>query len=76
MSTGPDIKDLEGEYFVDVPTQPIPTRDMWGELNFQQLLEVRLQLENKAWAFSKNPVISRTLAAALAELNALIEAQI
>jgi len=72
MATGQDIKDLEGEYFVDEPVKPIPPKDTWDELNFQQLLDVQLELENKLWLFSKNPVIARTLNEALTQLRALI----
>ena len=67
-----DVKALEGEYFVDVAEKPIPAKDTWSELNFQQLLELQLQLEDKAWAFQKNPTISKTLNEALTELRALI----
>jgi len=67
-----DVKALEGEYFVDVAEKPIPPKDTWKELNFQQLLELQLQLEDKAWAFQKNPIISKTLNSALEELRALI----
>ena len=67
-----DVKVLEGEYFVDVAENPIPSKNTWSELSFQQLLELQLQLEDKAWAFAKNPTISKTLNEALGELRALI----
>lgn len=69
---GKDAHELEGEYFVDEAAKPIPTKDTWDELNFNQLLDVQMQLEDKLWAFAKNPLISQTLNVALAELRALI----
>ena len=72
MSNEQDIHALEGEYFVDQAEKPIPPKDTWSELNFNQLLEVQQQLEDKLWAFSKNPLISKTLNEALTELRALI----
>ena len=69
---GQDAKALEGEYFVDVAEKPIPPKDTWEELNFNQLLEVQLQLENKLLSFAKNPVISKSLLEALDQLQALI----
>lgn len=62
----------EGEFFTDEAQKPIPSRDTWGELSFQQLTDLQIQLEDKAWTFSKNPVISKTLGQALEELRALI----
>lgn len=62
----------EGEYFVDVAEKQIPNKDTWDELNFNQLLELQLQLENKLWAFSKSPAISQALNEALGDLRALI----
>ena len=77
MSTNPinerqEVHAQEGEYFVDQAAKPIPPRNTWEELNFQQLLELQLQLEDKAWSFAKNPIISKTLNRALEELRALI----
>lgn len=66
------VKSQEGEFFVDEAQKPIPPRDTWDELNFQQLLELQLQLEDKAWAFAKNPPIAKTLDRALQELRGLI----
>lgn len=73
MSIESNDKSSAGEYFVDVTEKAIPSRDTWGELNFNQLLELRMLLEDKLWVFSKNPVISKTLNEALLELRALIE---
>lgn len=67
-----DIHELEGEFFVDEAVKPIPSKDTWDELNFNELLDVQIELENKLWTFAKNPVISKTLNEALTHLRALI----
>lgn len=81
MNTNPsqereDVHAKEGEFFVDQAEKPIPPRNTWHELDFQQLLELKLQLEDKAWAFAKNPVISKTVNQGLRELEALIASRI
>ena len=70
------VNSQAGEYFVDQAEKPIPPRNTWDELNFNQLLELKLQLEDKAWAFAKNPIISKTLNQGLQELEALIASRI
>lgn len=70
----PEIQ--QGEFFVDEAQSPIPTRDTWGDMSFQQLLELKMQLEEKAWTFAKNPIISRTLTSALDDLQKMIDSRI
>ena len=64
---GPD-----GEYFADVPQNPIPTKDTWQNLSVKELYEVKSQLETKLYDFYSNPVISRVLTQSVSEISELI----
>ena len=58
---GPTMQVEEGEFFVDEAKKPIPPRDTWENLSTNELIDVKVQLEDKLWTFAKNPVIVRSL---------------
>ena len=62
----------DGEYFADVPTQPIPPADTWETLSVNQLIEVKNALTNRFYAFQNQPTIAKTLTASIGRLDALI----
>lgn len=68
----PNLELDEGEKFVDEAQDTIPPRETWPELTTNQLIDVKLQIENKIWEFSKNPLIVKTLTSGLNEINRLI----
>lgn len=62
----------DGERFVDEAEHPIPPKDTWDELPTGQLIDIKTQLEDKLWSFSKNPVIAPVLKQGIKEITALI----
>lgn len=78
MATRPDeyFKRPDGEQFVDVPTKAIPPADTWETLSTNQLIEIQVELQSKAWDFRQHPVISRSLGLSLQKLQALISQKI
>jgi hypothetical protein len=60
------------ERFVDEAENPIPPKDTWEELTTNELIDVKLLLENKLWTFAKQPVIAPVLKQALKEITAMI----
>lgn len=69
MTTGQEDKT---ERFVDEAEKPIPPRNTWDELTTNQLIDLQIQLEDKAWAFAKNPAMFNVLNQAVISLRALI----
>ena len=65
----------DGEYFTDEAEKPIPPKNMWDEMTVAELIDVKAQLEEKMWAFGKNPVIVRTLQQGVSQLEALISSR-
>jgi len=65
-------KRPDGEVFVDVPTKTIPHADTWETLSTNQLIEIQVNLQTKAWEFRQNPAISTALNASLLRLQALV----
>lgn len=74
MATRPDeyFKRPDGEQFVDTPTKVIPPADTWETLSTNQLIEIQVELQSKAWDFRQHAAISRALNASLQKLQALI----
>lgn len=64
--------DLENEYRTDVPTDEIPHRSTWSSLSPNELISVKLKLENRLYELGSNPVIAASLASGIAELERLI----
>jgi hypothetical protein len=62
----------DGEQFVDEAEKPIPPRDTWDELTTNQLIDLKLLMEEKLWTFGKNPTITRVLRPAVAQLEQMI----
>ena len=73
MNTGPYG---EGERFLDEDEKPIPPKHTWEELTTNQLIDVKLQLEDKLWAFSKNALIAKTLREGIDQLTLLISGRV
>lgn len=59
--------------YVDEATKPIPPANTWETLTPMQLLDVRSQLQEKAWAFRSHPQIGLVLKQSLERIDALIE---
>lgn len=62
------------ERFVDQAEDVIPPANTWSELSLQQLMETKTKLENKLFAFSKTPQISKALRDGITRLQTLIDA--
>lgn len=62
----------DGEYFADVPTQPIPPADTWETLSVNQLIEVKNILTTRYYAFQGQPAIAKTLTTSIGRLDGLI----
>lgn len=62
----------DGEYFTDVPTQPIPPAETWETLSVNQLIEVKNTLTTRYYAFQNQPTIAKTLTSSIARLDGLI----
>lgn len=63
----------DGEVFADVQVKPIPHADTWETLSANQLLEVQITLQTRAWEFRNNPPISKSLTVSIQRLQALID---
>ena len=60
------------ERFVDVAETVIAPQSTWHELSVNQLLETKVQLQEKAWAFRKTPQILTVLNRSLSQIERLI----
>lgn len=60
------------EQFVDQAEKPIPPANTWDTLSSNQLLDVKLQLQERAWQFRNTPQIAIVLKHSLERLTALI----
>jgi hypothetical protein len=67
-----DTGSPDGERFADEAEKPIPPKHTWDELTTSQLIDVKLQLEEKLWAFGKNPTIAKVLQQGVNQLETLI----
>lgn len=66
----------DGEYFVDVPSQPIPPADTWDTLSVNQLIEVKNTLTNRLYAFNGQPAIAKTLTTSIGRLDQLLASRL
>jgi hypothetical protein len=66
------FKRPDGEVFVDTPTKSIPPADTWHTLSTNQLIEIQVNLQTKAWEFRNNTAISGALNASLQRIQALV----
>ena len=71
MNSGPP-QIIEGERFLDEDEKPIPPRNTWDELTTNQLIDVKLLLEQQLWAFSRNALIAKTISEGIAHITLLI----
>jgi hypothetical protein len=62
----------DGETFVDTATKPIPPADTWHTMSVNQLLEVQIHLQSRAWEFRNNPPIVAALNLSVARLEGLM----
>ncbi len=78
MATRQDeyFKRPDGEQFADVPTKVIPPADTWFTLSINQLIEIQVELQSKAFDFRNHPAISAALNASLQRLQALVSQKI
>ena len=63
---------VEGERFADEAEKPIPPKDTWHTLSMNEMIDVKMQLEEKLWAFGKNPAIAKVLRQGVDQITALI----
>jgi hypothetical protein len=66
----------DGEVFVDKQTKPMPPADTWPSLSTNQLLEIQVLLQQRAWEFRANQAMATQLNAAVARLQALISSKL
>jgi hypothetical protein len=62
----------EGIYHTDEAEKPIPPKNTWDNLSATELIDVKAQLEDKLYAFSGNPIISKALRQGISQLEAMI----
>lgn len=66
----------DGEVFTDMQAKPMPTADTWPTLSVNQLLEIQVTLQTRAWEFREKPAMATQLNAAVARLQALIASKL
>jgi len=62
----------ESERFVDEAEKPIPPKNTWDQLSMNELIDVKLQLEQKLWAFGNNPAIAKALRQGIEQITGMI----
>ena len=62
----------ENERFVDETEKPIPPKNTWDELSLNEMIDVKNQLEEKLFAFGKNPTIAKALRQGVDHITMLI----
>jgi hypothetical protein len=72
MATNNYFDRPDGETFADVPTKPIPPADTWHTLSVNQLVEVQVLLQTRAWEFRNNPAIAKALNMSLQNIQAMV----
>lgn len=60
------------ERFVDQAEKAIPAQDTWDQLTASQLIDVKLQLENKLWHFNNVPQMAAVLKRSIDTITKLI----
>ena len=62
----------EGERFVDEAEKPLPPKNTWHMLSMNEMIDVKAQLEEKLWAFGRNPAMAKVLRQGVEQITALI----
>lgn len=62
----------DGEHFVDTQTKVIPPASSWPSLSANQLIEIQVNLQTRAWEFRNNPAIAVALNTSLQRLQTLV----
>ena len=62
----------DGEYFVDVPTNPIPHANTWHDMSINQLIDLKTQLQSRFFDFGSNKAIAQSLQQSLQKVELLI----
>lgn len=62
----------DGEYFVDVPRNPIPHADTWKDMSINQLIDLKTMLQSKLYEFASNKVIAQSLQQSVQRVELLI----
>lgn len=60
------------ERFVDEAVKPIPPMDTWDTMSINDLIDVKIQLEDKLFTFASNPAIAAPLKRSIAKLEKMI----
>lgn len=70
------IQEDKTERFVDEDPNPIPPRYTWDQLGFQQLMEIRVVLENRLYDAQKNKPLAKVLADGVQYITSLIDERV
>ena len=66
------MSEQSTERFADQAEKPIPAQDTWDQLTVSQLIDVKMQLEDKLWNFQKVPQISLVLRRSIDQITRMI----
>lgn len=64
------------ERFVDQVEKPIPPQGTWNDLSVNQLIDLKVQLQSKAWTFRTTPSILKVLNTSIDTLEKMISAKL
>lgn len=66
------MSEQSTERFADQAEKLIPTQDTWDQLTVSQLIDVKMQLEDKLWNFQKVSQISLVLRRSIDQITRMI----
>jgi hypothetical protein len=64
------------ERFVDQVEKPIPSQSTWADLSVNQLIDLKVQLQSKAWTFRTTPSILKVLNTSIDTLEKMISTKL
>jgi hypothetical protein len=64
------------ERFVDQVEKPIPPQSTWHDLSVNQLIDLKVQLQDKAWTFRSTPPMLKVLNTSLDTIEKMISAKL
>ena len=66
----------DGEYFVDQARKPLAGSDSWPNMTLPQLMELMVELQNRAYEFRNHATIHPVIQRSIAQLDAFIQIRI
>lgn len=66
----------DGEYFVDVARKPLAGSDSWPNMTTPQLMELMVELQNRAYEFRNHTSIAPVIQKSMLQLDAYIQLRI